>query len=160
MLASKSLQDVSGALKPRQLLCIMGHSGAGYVLHFKRCVTIRFWYHLLYVHTRALFLLCSTLVLSYTFEFRKTSFLNILAGRLVSSETSLSVTRETTMDGKVDLSSINVKRKIAFVAQRTDTLVATDTPREAIRFSAKLRLSSKVTGMMRGGYQMFPRQRS
>jgi ABC-type multidrug transport system fused ATPase/permease subunit len=34
------LQDVSGALQPRQLLCIMGHSGAGYVLHSKHCVTI------------------------------------------------------------------------------------------------------------------------
>jgi ABC-type multidrug transport system fused ATPase/permease subunit len=36
------LRDVSGVLKPRQLLCIMGHSGAGYVLYFKRCVKVRF----------------------------------------------------------------------------------------------------------------------
>lgn len=74
----------------------------------------------------------------------KTSLLNILAGRTrnggrlhVSSLIHLD-------DQRVDPTKISVRQKIAFVAQ-DDSLQATATPREAIRFSAKLRLGRKMT---------------
>jgi len=44
----------------------------------------------------------------------------------------------------VDPTNINVRKQIAFVAQ-DDSLQVTSTPREAIRFSAKLRLSRKTS---------------
>jgi len=69
----------------------------------------------------------------------KTSLLNILAGRSKSNN-SLDVQSEIRMqDYLVDTTNIAVRKQIAFVAQ-DDSLSFTATPREAIRFSAKLRL--------------------
>lgn len=69
----------------------------------------------------------------------KTSLLNILAGRL-QNRGRLRVKADVRLDNyQVDPSDINVRQYIAFVAQ-DDSLPAVATPREAIRFSAKLRL--------------------
>jgi len=74
----------------------------------------------------------------------KSSLLNILAGKIKSSRT-LSVTHDIQLDGqKVVPSAVNIRRKIAFVAQK-DVLLPTVTPREAIRFSARLRLDRDVS---------------
>jgi ABC-type lipoprotein export system ATPase subunit len=74
----------------------------------------------------------------------KSSLLNILAGRS-SSTASLSVEHDIRMnDFKVDPTNIEVRKQIAFVAQ-DDSLSITSTPREAIRFSAKLRLPRITT---------------
>lgn len=74
----------------------------------------------------------------------KTSLLNVLAGRLQSNR-ELRVETEIRLDNQlVDPTNINVRRNIAFVAQ-DDSLQVTATPREAIRFSARLRLSRDVT---------------
>lgn len=74
----------------------------------------------------------------------KTSLLNILAGRSKSNG-SIEVESEIRMqDFLVDPTSIAVRKQIAFVAQ-DDSLSFTATPREAIRFSAKLRLPRITT---------------
>eukprot|EP00573_Skeletonema_grethae_P011544 CAMPEP_0201692650 /NCGR_PEP_ID=MMETSP0578-20130828/5475_1 /ASSEMBLY_ACC=CAM_ASM_000663 /TAXON_ID=267565 /ORGANISM="Skeletonema grethea, Strain CCMP 1804" /LENGTH=730 /DNA_ID=CAMNT_0048178061 /DNA_START=80 /DNA_END=2269 /DNA_ORIENTATION=- len=74
----------------------------------------------------------------------KTSLLNILAGRSKSNKT-LDVQSEIRMqDYLVDTTNIAVRKQIAFVAQ-DDSLSFTATPREAIRFSAKLRLPRITT---------------
>ena len=74
----------------------------------------------------------------------KTSLLNILAGRSKSNG-SIEVASEIRMqDFLVDPTSIAVRKQIAFVAQ-DDSLSFTATPREAIRFSAKLRLPRITT---------------
>ena len=74
----------------------------------------------------------------------KTSLLNILAGRSKSNKT-LDVQSEIRMqDYLVDPTNIAVRKQIAFVAQ-DDSLSFTATPREAIRFSAKLRLPRITT---------------
>lgn len=69
----------------------------------------------------------------------KTSLLNVLSGR-ASSKGKLKIASEVKFDNvKVDPTNIRIRREIAFVAQ-DDSLQATATPREAIRFSARLRL--------------------
>lgn len=74
----------------------------------------------------------------------KTSLLNILAGR-TRSKGNLAVTADVRLNNySVDPTSLEVRKQIAFVAQ-DDSLQITATPREAIRFSAKLRLPKKTT---------------
>ena len=69
----------------------------------------------------------------------KTSLLNILAGR-AKSRGALSIESDIRLNNyEVDPTDIAVRKTIAFVAQ-DDSLLATQTPREAIYFSAKLRL--------------------
>jgi ABC-type multidrug transport system ATPase subunit len=74
----------------------------------------------------------------------KTSLLNILAGR-ASSKGRVTISSDVRLNNyTVDPTDINVRQLIAFVAQ-DDSLQVTSTPREAIRFSAKLRLSRSTT---------------
>jgi ABC-type lipoprotein export system ATPase subunit len=74
----------------------------------------------------------------------KTSLLNILAGR-TRSNNKLLVEGDILLNGnKVNPSSISYRKHIAFVAQ-DDSLQITATPREAILFSAKLRLPRTTT---------------
>ena len=69
----------------------------------------------------------------------KTSLLNILAGR-AASRGLVKIDSDVRLDNfAVDPTDIHVRQHIAFVAQ-DDSLQATSTPREAIYFSAKLRL--------------------
>lgn len=69
----------------------------------------------------------------------KTSLLNILAGR-AASRGRISIESDVRLNNfAVDPTDIKVRKHIAFVAQ-DDSLQATSTPREAIYFSAKLRL--------------------
>jgi ABC-type multidrug transport system ATPase subunit len=69
----------------------------------------------------------------------KTSLLNILAGR-AKSRGRVTIQADVRLNNySVDPTNIEVRKQIAFVAQ-DDSLQVTSTPREAIRFSAKLRL--------------------
>jgi len=74
----------------------------------------------------------------------KTSLLNILAGRTYAKG-PLFVEADVYLDSfPVDPTRRSVQKQIAFVAQE-DSLQATCTPREAIKFSAKLRLPRSMT---------------
>ena len=74
----------------------------------------------------------------------KTSLLNVLAGR-AKSRGNLKISADVRLNNyQVDPSKQSVRKQIAFVPQ-DDSLQITSTPREAIRFSAKMRLSSKTT---------------
>jgi ABC-type multidrug transport system ATPase subunit len=74
----------------------------------------------------------------------KTSLLNILAGRARSGGRIKIEANVRLNNYAVDPTSIKMRKSIAFVAQ-DDSLQATTTPREAIRFSAKLRLPRSTT---------------
>lgn len=74
----------------------------------------------------------------------KTSLLNILAGRARTGGRLVIEADVRLNNYSVDPTSIKVRKSIAFVAQ-DDSLQATATPREAIRFSAKLRLPRSTT---------------
>jgi ABC-type multidrug transport system ATPase subunit len=74
----------------------------------------------------------------------KTSLLNILAGR-ARTNGRLKIEADVRLNNyTVDPTNIKVRKSIAFVAQ-DDSLQSTATPREAIRFSAKLRLPRSTT---------------
>lgn len=74
----------------------------------------------------------------------KTSLLNILAGR-ASSRGRIHIESDVRLNNfAVDPTDIHVRQHIAFVAQ-DDSLQPTSTPREAIYFSAKLRLPRSTT---------------
>lgn len=74
----------------------------------------------------------------------KTSLLNILSGRARTGG-KITIEADVRLDNfSVDPTNIEVRKQIAFVAQ-DDSLLATSTPREAIRFSAKLRLPRSTT---------------
>ena len=74
----------------------------------------------------------------------KSSLLNILAGR-TRTKGNLTVSADVRLDDfGVDPTDVEVRKQIAFVAQ-DDSLTATATPRECIRFSAKLRLPRTTT---------------
>jgi ABC-type multidrug transport system ATPase subunit len=73
----------------------------------------------------------------------KTSLLRVLTGRAGQKQFDLSGTVK--LDGRaVDPSNITVRREIAYVEQDV-SIPVTATPREAIRFSARLRLDRSVT---------------
>lgn len=74
----------------------------------------------------------------------KTSLLDILAGR-ASTNAKITINADIRLNNfSVDPSNIEVRKKIAFVSQ-DDSLQVTATPREAIKFSAKLRLPRTMT---------------
>lgn len=74
----------------------------------------------------------------------KSSLLNILAGR-TTSRGNITVTADIRLDNyEVKPTKMKVRRQIAYVAQE-DSLQITATPRESIRFSAKLRLPRSTT---------------
>ena len=72
----------------------------------------------------------------------KSSLLNILAGR-TSSSGSTKVTGKFRVNGK-EVDPVKFRSRIAYVMQE-DTLYATQTPREALHFSAALRLPKTTT---------------
>jgi ABC-type multidrug transport system ATPase subunit len=74
----------------------------------------------------------------------KSSLLNILAGR-ASTGGRIKISSDVRLNNfAVDPTNIAVRKLIAFVAQ-DDSLQVTSTPREAIMFSAKLRLPRSTT---------------
>lgn len=74
----------------------------------------------------------------------KTSMLKVLTGRIGNSST-LDLSGEIQLDHKkVDPTDIEVRRYLAYVEQDV-SIPATSTPREAITFSARLRLDKKLS---------------
>lgn len=76
----------------------------------------------------------------------KTSLLNVLCGRLSNATANFSVQAQSvTWNGRpLDVTDLATRQTIAFVAQ-DDSLPVTATPREAILFSARLRLDKNLT---------------
>eukprot|EP00567_Pseudictyota_dubia_P002639 CAMPEP_0197468362 /NCGR_PEP_ID=MMETSP1175-20131217/66043_1 /TAXON_ID=1003142 /ORGANISM="Triceratium dubium, Strain CCMP147" /LENGTH=641 /DNA_ID=CAMNT_0043004459 /DNA_START=144 /DNA_END=2069 /DNA_ORIENTATION=- len=74
----------------------------------------------------------------------KTSLLKILTGRMGGSK-KLKLSGEIRLDGQaVDPTDITIRKQIAYVEQDV-SIPATVTPREAISFSARLRLDKNLT---------------
>lgn len=73
----------------------------------------------------------------------KSSLLNVLAGRSSSKPPSVKVSAKMEIDGEAT-NPVEYHKKVAYVMQ-DDNLMPTATPREAIRFSATLRLGPEVS---------------
>lgn len=74
----------------------------------------------------------------------KTTLMNILSGR-AQTKGKITVNSEVLLDNNiVDPTNLDVRQQIAFVAQ-DDSLLPTATPRECIKFSARLRLPRDTT---------------
>jgi ABC-type multidrug transport system ATPase subunit len=74
----------------------------------------------------------------------KTSLLKVLTGRISASK-KLDLSGEIQLDRKVvDPTDIEIRRTIAYVEQEV-SIPATCTPREAITFSARLRLDKNIS---------------
>jgi len=74
----------------------------------------------------------------------KTSLLNILSGRS-KTRGNIMINADIRLNNhRVDPTHMEVRKQIAFVAQE-DSLQVTSTPREALRFSAKMRLPRETT---------------
>jgi ABC-type multidrug transport system ATPase subunit len=77
----------------------------------------------------------------------KTSLLKILTGRIGGSNSKLDLDGEIRLDyNAVDPTDIDVRREIAYVEQDV-SIPATCTPREAITFSARLRLDKSLSDL-------------
>lgn len=75
----------------------------------------------------------------------KTSLLNVLSGRVSANTKLMTVQADVRLNHTpVDPSHVKIRQRIAFVAQ-DDSLQVTATPREAILFSARLRLPKTKT---------------
>ena len=75
----------------------------------------------------------------------KTSLLKILTGRMGNKSKKLNYSGEIRLDGKlVDPTDIAIRKQIAYVEQDV-SIPATCTPREAITFSARLRLDKTTS---------------
>lgn len=74
----------------------------------------------------------------------KTSLLNVLAGRAATNGNIVIQSDIRLNNYSVDPTQMEVRNQIAFVAQ-DDSLQITATPREAIRFSAKMRLPKTMS---------------
>lgn len=75
----------------------------------------------------------------------KTSLLKLLTGRMGNKSKKLNYSGEIRLDGKlVDPTDIAIRKQIAYVEQDV-SIPATCTPREAITFSARLRLDKTTS---------------
>eukprot|EP01035_Chromulina_nebulosa_P017689 gene17689-23279_t len=74
----------------------------------------------------------------------KSSLLNVLAGRSAPSKANgIEITGRVNVQGK-DINPVQFRKNIAYVMQE-DAIQATSTPREALEFSAKLRLPDSTS---------------
>jgi ABC-type multidrug transport system ATPase subunit/ABC-type multidrug transport system permease subunit len=72
----------------------------------------------------------------------KSSILNVLAGRSAPAP-GITISGRVTVGGK-EINPVAFRKNIAYVMQ-DDSLMATATPRESLRFSARLRLDPSIT---------------
>ena len=72
----------------------------------------------------------------------KTSLLNVLAARITDGRANCTVSGVTKLNGK-DILPVNYAKRVAYVMQ-DDALLATTTVREALTFSARLRLPASI----------------